>query len=338
MTEKQGGSDVRANTTRAAPADGGYVLTGHKWFCSAPMSDLFLVLAQTAGRTVVLRRPPLATGRHAQRHPHRAAQGQAGQPVQRVQRDRARRRRGATLLGEEGAGVATIIRMVNHTRLDCVIGVTGQMRAGLTQAIHHTRHRSAFGKLLVDQPLMRQVLADLAVESEAATLTMLRLAAAYDAGDERVQPPRHRRRQVLVLQAHADVRRRGAGVLRRQRLRGDRPDGPAVPGEPAQRDLGGQRQRHRPRRAAGDHPRAGFADGAAHRDRDRRPVPTPASTASSPTSTPSSPSSATASRRPRRDGSPSASPWRCRARCCCATRSPPSPTRSARRAWPGPAG
>ena len=89
-----------------------------------------------------------------------------------------------TLLGGEGAGVATIIRMVNHTRLDCVIGVTGQMRAGLTQAIHHTRHRSAFGKRLVDQPLMRQVLADLAVESEAATLTMLRLAAAYDAGDD----------------------------------------------------------------------------------------------------------------------------------------------------------
>ena len=80
--------------------------------------------------------------------------------------------------------MATIIRMVNHTRLDCVIGVTGQMRAGLTQAIHHTRHRSAFGKPLVDQPLMRQVLADLAIESEAATLTMLRLAAGYDAGDD----------------------------------------------------------------------------------------------------------------------------------------------------------
>ena len=101
---------------------------------------------------------------------------------------------------------------------------------------------------------MRQVLADLAVESEAATLTMLRLAAAYDAGDERVQPPGHRRRQVLVLQAHPDVRRRGAGVLRRQRLRRDRADGPAVPGEPAQRHLGGQRQRHRPRRRCGRSP------------------------------------------------------------------------------------
>ena len=94
MTEKQGGSDVRANTTRAAPADGGYVLTGHKWFCSAPMSDLFLMLAQTARRAVLLRRAPLAPRRHPQRDPHRAAQGQARQPLQRVERDRARRRVG----------------------------------------------------------------------------------------------------------------------------------------------------------------------------------------------------------------------------------------------------
>ena len=94
MTEKQGGSDVRANTTWAAPGDGGFLLTGHKWFCSAPMSDLFLMLAQTACRTVLFRRPPLASRRHTQRDPHRTAQGQARQPLQRVERDRARWRVG----------------------------------------------------------------------------------------------------------------------------------------------------------------------------------------------------------------------------------------------------
>jgi putative acyl-CoA dehydrogenase len=183
MTEKQGGSDVRANTTRAAPADGGYLLTGHKWFCSAPMSDLFLMLAQApAGLSCFAVPRWLPDGQRNAIRIERLKDklGNRSNASSEIELDGA----WGTLLGDEGAGVATIIRMVNHTRLDCVIGVSGQMRAGLTQAIHHARHRSAFGKLLIDQPLMRQVLADLAVESEAATLTMLRLAAAYDASDD----------------------------------------------------------------------------------------------------------------------------------------------------------
>jgi putative acyl-CoA dehydrogenase len=183
MTEKQGGSDVRANTTRAVPADGGHVLTGHKWFCSAPMSDLFLMLAQTpAGLScfAVPRWRPDGSRNAIRIERLKEKLGNRSNASSEIELDGA----WGTLLGADGAGVATIIRMVNHTRLDCVIGVTGQMRAGLTQAIHHCRHRAAFGKLLVDQPLMRHVLADLAVESEAATLTMLRLAAAYDARDD----------------------------------------------------------------------------------------------------------------------------------------------------------
>jgi putative acyl-CoA dehydrogenase len=183
MTEKQGGSDVRANTTRALPADGGYTLTGHKWFCSAPMCDLFLMLAQTtAGLScfAVPRWRPDGRRNAIRIERLKDKLGNRSNASSEIELDGA----WGTLLGDDGAGVTTIIRMVNHTRLDCVIGVTGQMRAGLTQAIHHTRHRSAFGKRLVDQPLMREVLADLAIESEAATVTMLRLAAAYDAGDD----------------------------------------------------------------------------------------------------------------------------------------------------------
>jgi putative acyl-CoA dehydrogenase len=183
MTEKQGGSDVRANTTRAEPADGGYALTGHKWFCSAPMCDVFLMLAQAPGGLscfAVPRWRPDGTRNAIRIERLKDKLGNRANASSEIELDGA----WATLLGDEGAGVATIIRMVNHTRLDCVIGVTGQMRAGLTQALHHTRHRAAFGKLLVEQPLMRQVLADLAVESEAATQTMLRLAAGYDAGDD----------------------------------------------------------------------------------------------------------------------------------------------------------
>jgi putative acyl-CoA dehydrogenase len=173
MTEKQGGSDVRANTTRAVPESSGtgpgrpYLLTGHKWFCSAPMCDAFLVLAQ-AGRGLscffVPRWKPDGTRNHLQ--------------LQRLK----------DMVGEDGRGVATIIEMVNHTRLDCVIGAAAGMRQAVAQASHHTSHRRAFGKLLIDQPLMLNVLADLALESEAATVAMGRLAAAYDAaaaGDER---------------------------------------------------------------------------------------------------------------------------------------------------------
>ena len=164
----------------------------------------------------------------------------------------------AWLVGEEGAGVRTIIEMVNHTRLDCVMGGATGMRAGVAQAIHHASHRSVFGRELTEQPLMQNVLADLCVESEAATISAMRLARAYDeaiAGDEEAAEPeadRQRRAQVLDLQARPDARRRVARVPRRQRLRRGVGHAPPLPREPPQLDLGGLRQRPVPRRPAGD--------------------------------------------------------------------------------------
>ena len=184
MTEKQGGSDVRANTTVAVPAgsEGEFALTGHKWFCSAPMSDLFLVLAQAPGGLscfAVPRWRPDGTrnAMHLQRLKDKL--GNRSNASSEIELDGA----WARLVGEEGRGVRTIIAMVNHTRLDCVIGASATMRQAFAQASHHASHRSAFGKVLVDQPLMANVLADLAVESEAATVLMMRLARAYDAGE-----------------------------------------------------------------------------------------------------------------------------------------------------------
>ena len=187
MTEKQGGSDVRANTTRAVAADGpvsgsAYRLTGHKWFCSAPMSDGFLMLAQAPGGLTCFVVPRMLDD--GTRNPF---------AIQRL-KDKLGNRSNASAeveldgtwgsrLGEEGRGVRTIIDMVAATRLDCVLGSAATMRAALTRAIHHARHRSAFGALLVDQPLMLAVLTDLAVESEAATLLGMRLAHAVDDGD-----------------------------------------------------------------------------------------------------------------------------------------------------------
>ncbi len=184
MTEKQGGSDVRANTTRAAPADGGYLLTGHKWFCSAPMCDAFLVLAQApAGLSCFLLPRVLPDGARNRFHLQRLKDklGNRANASAEVELDGA----WAWLVGPEGRGIATIIDMVNHTRLDCVLGSAGCMRQAVAQAAHHTAHRSAFGRRLADQPLMVNVLADLAVESEAATLLAMRLAGAFDraAGD-----------------------------------------------------------------------------------------------------------------------------------------------------------
>jgi putative acyl-CoA dehydrogenase len=182
MTEKQGGSDVRANTTRAEPFDGDtYALTGHKWFCSAPMSDAFLVLAQApAGLTCFLLPRVLPDGtRNALRIQRlKDKLGNRSNASSEIELDQAL----ALRVGDEGRGVATIIEMVNHTRLDCVGGTAALMRQAFAQAAHHARHRRAFGALLVDQPLMRNVLADLALESEAATTLLLRLARAVDDG------------------------------------------------------------------------------------------------------------------------------------------------------------
>jgi putative acyl-CoA dehydrogenase len=178
MTEKQGGSDVRANITRADPVgDGLYELNGHKWFCSYPPCVVFLVLAQApAGLSCFLvERGP---GMEFQRLKDKL--GTRSLPSSEVEFRGAQGR----LVGEEGRGVPAIIRMVNHTRLDCLLGGTTGLRRGTVEAIHHARHRSAFGAPLVDQPAMRNVLADLAIESEAATVAALRVARAYDADSE----------------------------------------------------------------------------------------------------------------------------------------------------------
>jgi putative acyl-CoA dehydrogenase len=186
MTEKQGGSDVRANTTVARPAgsSGEHLLTGHKWFCSAPMSDAFLMLAQAPeGLSCFLVPRWTPDGRPNTIRIQRLKDklGDRSNASSEIElRDTWGR-----LIGEAGHGVRTIIEMVNHTRLDCSLGSTAIMRAGLEQAAWHTQHRDAFGRRLVDQPLMTNVLADLAVESEAATTTVMWLASLFDADDER---------------------------------------------------------------------------------------------------------------------------------------------------------
>jgi putative acyl-CoA dehydrogenase len=188
MTEKQGGSDVRANTTRAERIGNSreYQITGHKWFFSAPMCDAFLILAQAPkGLTCFLLPRWTPSGErnafHIQRLKDKMGnRSNASSEVEFVQA-------WAHLVGEEGRGIHTIIEMVNHTRLDCAIAVAGLMRQALAQAVHHASHRQAFGKLLIEQPLMRNVLADLVIESEAATLLMVRLARSFDRRDTDTQ-------------------------------------------------------------------------------------------------------------------------------------------------------
>ncbi|MFS0755209.1 isovaleryl-CoA dehydrogenase [Noviherbaspirillum sp. 1P10PC] len=188
MTEKQGGSDVRSNATVAVPVRGEgrgaeYALTGHKWFFSAPMCDAHLVLARTdrglscffvprwrddgSKNPILIQRLKDKLGNQSNSSSEVEFQEALG-----------------VMVGEEGRGIPTIIEMANTTRLDCVIGSAGLMRQAFVQAAHHARHRSAFGRLLAEQPLMRNVLADLALESEAATLLMLKLASAFDAPDD----------------------------------------------------------------------------------------------------------------------------------------------------------
>ncbi|MFB6893148.1 acyl-CoA dehydrogenase family protein [Kitasatospora sp. NPDC056327] len=188
MTEKQGGSDVRTNTTTAVPRpDGSYRLTGHKWFTSAPMSDLFLTLAQAPGGLSCFLLPrvlPDGTRNRLRLQRLKDKLGNRSNASAEIEYDEAY----GLLVGEEGRGVRTIIEMVNTTRLDCTVGAASGMRLGATRAVQHALHRRAFGRALVDQPLMRNVLADLVVESEAATTVAMRLARATDAalaGDER---------------------------------------------------------------------------------------------------------------------------------------------------------
>jgi putative acyl-CoA dehydrogenase len=185
MTERQGGSDVRSNTTRAArQPDGSYRLDGQKWFYSAPQCDAHLVLAQTERGLSCLFVPRFGPDG-----------SKNGVRIQRL-KDKVGNRSNASsevefaaaygrLLGEEGRGVPTILEMGTYTRLDCVIGSAGMMRQALVQALHHARHRMVFGRRLAEQPLMRSVLADLVLESEAATCLALRLARAFDSQHER---------------------------------------------------------------------------------------------------------------------------------------------------------
>lgn len=188
MTEKQGGSDVRAGTTEAVPTGSGtYRLRGHKWFTSAPMCDIFLVLAQAPGGLSCFLLPrilPDGTRNRMLLQRLKDKLGNHANASSEVEYDGAT----AWLVGEEGRGVPTIIEMVNLTRLDCTLGSATSMRTGLTRAIYHAQHRKAFGAYLIDQPLMRNVLADLAVEAEAATMVAMRMAGATDKavrGDQR---------------------------------------------------------------------------------------------------------------------------------------------------------
>ena len=184
MTEKQGGSDVRANVTRAAPEpDGTYRLRGHKWFTSAPMNDMFLVLAQADDGLscfVVPRVLPDGTRNRLDVVRLKDKLGNRSNASSELELDGTV----ALRLGDEGRGVRTIIEMVAATRLDCVLGSTSLMRRALNEAAWHVSHRSAFGGLLSDKPLMQNVVADLALETEAATMLAVRLAAAVDRPDE----------------------------------------------------------------------------------------------------------------------------------------------------------
>ena len=204
MTEKQGGSDVRANTTRAIPAgDGTYRLVGHKYFVSAPMCDLFLVLAQAPGGLTCFLLPrwrPDGTKNPLQIQRLKNKMGNKSNASSETEL------RGALAwrIGEEGRGVATILDMVAMTRFDCMIGSSAGLRMAAAQALFHCGQRAAFGRTLTEQPLMRNVLADLALESEAALTLTLRLARALDRGEEALTAPRHRHREILDLQAHAE--------------------------------------------------------------------------------------------------------------------------------------
>jgi putative acyl-CoA dehydrogenase len=188
MTEKQGGSDVRANSTRAVPLGARgiakpYSITGHKWFCSAPMCDAFLILAQAPdGLSCFLLPRILQNGKRNGFYIQRLKDklGNRSNASSEIELDNAV----AWLVGEEGRGVPTIIEMVNDTRLDCSLISAGMMRLAVAHAVHHTRHRSAFGKKLLDHVQMQNVVADLAVESEAATVLLMRLARSFDLQNE----------------------------------------------------------------------------------------------------------------------------------------------------------
>jgi putative acyl-CoA dehydrogenase len=185
MTEKQGGSDVRSNTTTATPAgaDGAYIINGHKWFFSCPQNDAHLVLAQSPRGLscfFVPRWLPDGSKNPVQIQRLKDKVGNKSNASSEVEFHNAQ----GWLLGEEGRGVPTIIEMGTYTRLDCALGSAGLLRGAVAQALHHAAHRRAFQRHLIDQPLMTNVVADLAIESEAATMLALRLARAFDRAED----------------------------------------------------------------------------------------------------------------------------------------------------------
>ena len=233
MTEKQGGTDVRANTTRAEPAGNGfYRITGHKWFMSAPMCDAFLVLAQAREGLSCFLLPRVlpdgsTNGFLFQRLKDKL--GNRSNASSEVEFDSAI----GQMVGNPGEGVKTIIDMVTLTRLDCAVSSAGIMRAALGEAVHHGRHRTVFQKRLIDQPLMTRVLADMALDVAAATALSLRLARAFDNAreDQRrggFRPCHDAGDQVLDLQGHSAARLRGDGEPRRQWLYRGRQSCPPV--------------------------------------------------------------------------------------------------------------
>jgi putative acyl-CoA dehydrogenase len=210
MTEKQGGTDVRSNTTRAEPAGEGYGIIGHKWFMSAPMCDAFLVLAQAPGGLTCFLMPRFrpdgsVNALHFQRLKDKL--GNRSNASSEVEFDDAF----AWRVGEEGRGVRTIINMVQLTRLDCALASAGIMRMALAQAIHHARYRSVFQKHLVHQPMMREVLADLALDVDAATALVMRLARAYDLAAS--DPREAARARLLTPAVKYWVCKRASGVI-----------------------------------------------------------------------------------------------------------------------------
>src|SRR5215831_2356692 len=197
MTERQGGTDVRTNTSKAVPAGEGYLITGHKWFMSAPMCDFFLVLAQAPGGLTCFLMPRFrpdgaVNALHFQRLKDKL--GNRSNASSEVEFAEAF----AWRVGEEGRGVRTIIQMVQLTRLDCAIASAGLMRMALAQALHHARHRIVFQKRLVDQPMMASVLADMALEAEAAIALVMRLCRSFDLA---ARDPREAARSRLLTPA-----------------------------------------------------------------------------------------------------------------------------------------
>ena len=213
--QKQGGY-VRANTTRAVPSpskDGSYLLTGHKWFCSAPMCDLFLVLAQTdSGLTCFLLPASCPAGKETAMRLQRLKDklGNRSNASAEVEYDEAM----AWPVGDLGAGVRTIIEMVSSTRLDCILGSAAAIRQACREAIHHASYRQVFGATLADQPAMTAVLADLALESEAATTLAIRLAGAADRAADGDRPESLLLRLLLPAAKHWICKRTPAVIAK----------------------------------------------------------------------------------------------------------------------------